>query len=120
MEQQRYDVAVVGGGPGGLSAAIWLGRYLHKVVGVDSGDPRNWETRGVNGFLTRPGIRPQELRALGREECAKYGVEFINGIVDQAINDTGQLFAICLRGGVTIEARRILLAIGIRDYWPPI
>ena len=32
-----YDVAIIGGGPAGLSAAIWLSRYLHSVVVVDSG-----------------------------------------------------------------------------------
>ena len=120
MDSRRYDVAVVGGGPAGLTAAIWLARYLHRVVVVDSGDPRNWETRGINGFLSRPGIRPPELRALGREECAKYGVEFVSGIVDQALNETGELFAVCIRGGKTIEARRILLAIGIKDVWPQV
>ena len=57
MTSQRYDVAVVGGGPAGLCAALWLARYLHKVVVVDSGDPRNWETRGINGYLGHQGIR---------------------------------------------------------------
>lgn len=116
----RYDVAIVGGGPAGLSAAIWLARYLHKVVVVDSGDPRNWETRAINGYLGRPGIRSPELRAVGREEGAKYGVEYVGGIVDEAINETGELFAIKLRDGTIIEAHRILLAIGIRDVWPDI
>jgi alkylation response protein AidB-like acyl-CoA dehydrogenase len=31
--------------------AILFARYLHTVVLVDSGDPRNWETREINGFL---------------------------------------------------------------------
>jgi thioredoxin reductase (NADPH) len=116
----RYDVAIVGGGPAGLSAAIWLARYLHKVVVVDSGDPRNWETRGINGYLGHLGIRSPELRALGREEGAKFGVEYMSGIVDEAINETGELFAIRLREGKVIEAQRILLAIGIKDVWPDI
>lgn len=120
MSSQRYDVAVVGGGPAGLCAALWLARYLHNVVVVDSGDPRNWETRGINGYLGHQGIRSPELRTLGRAECAKYGVEFVSGIVDQAINETGELFAICLHDGPTIEAQRILLAIGIKDFWPDI
>lgn len=120
MPAKRYDVAVVGGGPAGLSAALWLGRYLHKVVVVDSGDPRNWETRGINGYLGHQGIRSPELRAVGRAECAKYGVEFVGGIVDEAINETGELFAICLHDGTTIEAPRILLAIGLKDVWPNI
>jgi len=120
MPAKRYDIAVVGGGPAGLSAALWLARYLHKVVVVDSGDPRNWETRGINGYLGHQGIRSPELRAIGHAECAEYGVEFVGGIVDEAINETGELFAICLRDGSTIEAPRILLAIGLKDVWPNI
>ena len=120
MTDHHYDVAVVGGGPAGLCSALWLARYLHKVVVVDSGDPRNWETRGINGYLGHQGIRSPELRAIGREECSKYGVDFVEGIVDQAVDESGELFAIQLRGGMTIEARRVLLAIGIKDYWPDI
>jgi thioredoxin reductase (NADPH) len=120
MTEHHYDVAVVGGGPAGLCSALWLARYLHKVVVVDSGDPRNWETRGINGYLGHQGIRSPELRAIGQKECTEYGVDFVEGIVDQAIDEPGELFAIQLRGGMTIEARRILLAIGIKDYWPDI
>ena len=120
MASERYDVAVVGGGPAGLSAALWLARYLHKVVVIDSGDPRNWETRGINGYLGHQGIRSPELRRLGRIEVEEYGAQFVSGIVETANNETGELFAICLRNGRTIEARRILLAIGIRDVWPDI
>lgn len=120
MTPQRYDVAVIGGGPAGLAAALWLARYLHTVVVVDSGDPRNWETRGINGYLGHQGVRSPELRALGREECAKFGVAFVSGIVDRATNETGELFAVHLRDGSAIEARRVLLAIGIKDVWPDI
>ncbi len=118
MTDHHYDVAIVGGGPAGLCSAIWLARYLHKVVVVDSGDPRNWETRGINGYLGHQGIRSPELRAIGREECSKYGVDFVSGIVDHTVDQPGDLFAIQLRDGSRIEARRILLAIGIKDYWP--
>ncbi len=120
MTPERYDVAVVGGGPAGLSAALWLARYLHKVLVIDSGDPRNWETRGINGYLGHQGIRSPELRRIGRSEGERFGAHFVNGIVDTAANETGELFELCLRGGKTIEARRILLAIGIRDVWPDI
>ncbi len=120
MNSQQYDVAVVGGGPAGLCAALWLARYLHKVVVVDSGDPRNWETRGINGYLGHQDIRSPELRALGRAECAKFGVDFVDGIVDRAINEAGELFEVRLHDGATIESRRILLAIGIKDFWPDI
>jgi len=120
MTSEHYEVAVVGGGPAGLSAALWLARYLHKVVVIDSGDPRNWETRGINGYLGHQGIRSPDLRRLGRAEGEKYGADFMTGVVDTATNETGELFAICLRGGKTIEARRILLSIGLRDVWPDV
>jgi len=90
------------------------------VVVVDSGDPRNWETRGINGYLGHHGIRSPELRAIGREEGAKFGVDYVSGIVEEAINESGELFTIRLREGTVIEAQRILLAIGIKDVWPDI
>ena len=115
-----YDIAVVGGGPAGLTGALWLARYLHSVVLIDSGDPRNWETRGVNGFLGESGIKPSHLRGYGRAECEKYGVELVDDSVEQATNRNGDLFTLELRSGRCISARRVLLAIGIKDVWPDI
>ena len=117
---RNFDVAIIGGGPAGLTAAIWLARYLHSVVLIDSGDPRNWETRGVNGFLGLPHIRPPELRALGREECRCYGVELIDDIVVAANKNGDDDFRIERLDGEPLHARRVLLAIGIRDIWPEI
>jgi thioredoxin reductase len=142
-----FDVAIVGGGPAGLSAAIWLGRYLHRIVVVDSGDPRNWETRGVNGFLGLPRIRPAELRRRGREEVKLYGVTLVDGFVSRVRHEGEERFVLeydpiettkaeenrtgpgaprrpeendprpCTE---TLVARRLLLAIGLRDVWPRI
>jgi thioredoxin reductase len=117
---RSFDVAIIGGGPAGLTAAIWLARYLHSVVLIDSGDPRNWETRGVNGFLGLPHIEPPELRSLGREECRRYGVELIDDIVTAARKRNDDEFLIELMGGESLRARRVLLAIGIRDIWPEV
>ena len=117
---RRYDVAIVGGGPAGLTAAVWLARYLHSVVLVDSGDPRNWETRGVNGFLGLPGIRPPDLRQLGRDECRHYGVELVDDIVVAARKFNDDEFTLERLAGEPLAARRVLLAIGIRDVWPEV
>ena len=113
------DAAIVGGGPAGLSAALWLSRYLRSVVLIDSGDPRNWETRGVNGFLGHPHIRPSELRGLGREEVRKYEHATL---IDDSVCDVQKVddecFHLQLDKGERIEARRLLLAYGLRDVWP--
>src|SRR4051812_36538874 len=115
---RSFDVAIIGGGPAGLTAAIWLARFLHSVVLIDSGDPRNWETRSVNGFLGLPHIRPPELRELGRQECRNYGVELVDDIVVASVKLNDDEFAIELAEGERLRARRLLLAIGIRDVWP--
>ena len=125
---QRYDIGIVGGGPAGLSAAIWSARYLHSVVLIDSGDPRNWETRGINGYLGLPGVCPPDLRASGRKEAEKLGVELVDANVlrvdrngdDDSAGDSGGDFLIRIEGGDTVRTTRLLIAIGMRDYWPDI
>ena len=114
------DVAIIGGGPAGLSASIWLARYLHSVVLVDSGDPRNWETRGVNGFLGLPSIRPAELRGRGRDEARAAGATLIDGICDTVKRRDDGTFELALASGDRLHVRRLLLAIGLKDVWPDI
>ena len=114
------DVAIVGGGPAGLSAGIWLARYLHSVVLIDSGDPRNWATRSINGFLGLPRIQPPELRELGRVDCRRYGVTLVDAIVDKVRKVGDEHFVLDLENGDRYEARRLVLAIGLRDSWPDI
>src|SRR5882762_6342359 len=103
---RAYDVAIVGGGPAGLSASIWLARYLHRVVLVDSGDPRNWETRGVNGFLGHPGIKPAELRGLGRDEARATGVTLLDAKCETVARRDADSFELVLLDGVVLHARR--------------
>src|SRR6266536_3908292 len=77
---QRFDVAVIGGGAAGLSAAVVLGRARRAVIAIDAGSPRNAPAAGVHGFLTRDGMSPAELIAAGRQEGEQYG-----GLVVQAL-----------------------------------
>ncbi|MGH7460230.1 MAG: NAD(P)/FAD-dependent oxidoreductase [Longimicrobiales bacterium] len=115
---REFDVAVVGGGPAGLSSALWLGRYLLKTVLIDSGDPRNWETASVNGYLGLPRVRPAALRRRGRGECRRYGVKLINGAVDRADRTDIERFELTLQDGRRFAVRRLVLAIGLKDVWP--
>ena len=120
MAERDFDIAIIGGGPAGLSAAIWSARYLHSVCVVDSGDPRNWETRGINGYLGLDDIRPAQLRGKGRETCRTLGAELIDEVVLRVERRSDEDFLICLEGGDRVTSRRVLLAIGIRDVWPDI
>ncbi|HET9425348.1 MAG TPA: NAD(P)/FAD-dependent oxidoreductase [Gemmatimonadaceae bacterium] len=117
---EPYDVAIVGGGPAGLTAGIWSARYLHRTVVIDSGDPRNWETRGINGYLGHAGITPPELRGIGRDECRKYGAALLDALVLTAEKVDDDHFSLAIEGGERVHARRLLLAYGLRDVWPDI
>ena len=66
-----YDVAIVGGGPAGLAAGLWSARYLHSAVVIDSGDPRNWETRSINGYLGLARITPAAWAAMSAESMVR-------------------------------------------------
>ena len=73
MEQYEYDVVVVGGGAAGLSGAVALLRSRRRGRVVDAGRPRNAPAAGVHNLLTRDGLPPRELVAIGREEVRRYG-----------------------------------------------
>jgi thioredoxin reductase len=112
------DVTIVGGGPAGLTAALFLARFRHSVAVIDSRDPRNWEARAINGYLGLHGITPPELRDRGRTEAARYGVEFVDACVSTIRREAEERFVSTLESGRIFASRRLLLAIGIKDVWP--
>ena len=58
----RFEVAIVGGGPAGLAAALVLGRMRRRVLLVDADDPAHAVSDGVHGLFARDGIAPREPR----------------------------------------------------------
>src|SRR5258707_1375126 len=64
------DVAIIGGGPAGLSAALMLGRCRRSAVLIDAGEQRNRAAREIHGFLTRDHVTPAELLRLARGAVA--------------------------------------------------
>lgn len=115
----RYDVAIIGGGAAGLSAAIALGRSLRRVIVIDAGKQRNLPSHGAHNVLGREGIAPGDLVAAGRSEAASYGVTLVDGTVAAARRDAAG-FRLDLAGGAAVAARRLLLATGLIDELPDI
>ncbi|MCE7011475.1 NAD(P)/FAD-dependent oxidoreductase [Kibdelosporangium philippinense] len=111
-----YDVVVIGAGVAGLNAALVLTRARRSVLVVDSGQPRNAPAAHSHGFLTRDGVPPSELYALGRKEVEGYGGEFIDGEVTAITRG----FTVDLADGTKLKARRVLVATGLRDELPDI
>jgi len=115
-----YDVAVIGGGAAGLSAALVLSRARRRVLVVDSGAPRNAPAAHMQGFLSRDGLPPADLLAMGRQEVAGYGGELVDGVVAEVAPDGRLGFSLRLADGTGVSARRVLLATGLRDVLPDV
>ncbi|WP_039934792.1 NAD(P)/FAD-dependent oxidoreductase [Streptomyces viridochromogenes] len=119
---EKYAVAVVGGGAAGLSAALVLGRARQRTLVVDAGEPRNAPAAHMQGYLTRDGMPPAEFLAIGREEIARYGVEFVRDRVVEVAKGGAEDedFTVGLAGGRTVRARRLVVATGLRDELPTV
>ena len=115
-----YDVVVVGGGAGGLSAALTLARARRSVLVVDAGHPRNAPAAHVHGYLGREGVAPSELLATGRAEVIGYGGTIVTGSVVSAerIEESG--FRLVLADGGEVRSRRLVVATGLVDELPDV
>ncbi|RIX51206.1 NAD(P)/FAD-dependent oxidoreductase [Paenibacillus nanensis] len=111
----NVDVAVIGGGPAGLNAALMLVRARKKVAVIDDSRPRNRVTREAHGFLTRDGISPSEFRRIAKEEISAYPT--VSFIEDTAVSITGTdgNFRIETARGQIVHSAKILFAVGMKD-----
>ena len=95
---EHVDIAVIGGGPAGLSTALNLVRARRSVLLLDSNRPRNAATLHSHGFLTRDGISPLELRRLGREEFERYEAAEVHNALVTSVERSGGEFVVGARG----------------------
>jgi thioredoxin reductase len=120
MSGVDFDVAIVGAGPAGLSAALWLGRCRRRVIVFDAGTPRNEASPALHGYLSRDGVTPAELRDLGHRDVAHYRSVRFKPIAVTAIQRKRGGFVVTPSSGAILRVRLVLLATGRRDEVPAV
>jgi thioredoxin reductase (NADPH) len=114
---QPYDCVIIGGGPAGLTAAVYLARYRRRIVLFDAGDSRAAlipESHNYPGFpegVSGPGL----LSAL-RKQAENYGITLISAPITE-LNREGGGFTAKFRED-KVKSRFVLLATGIVDESP--
>lgn len=114
----KHDAIIVGGGFAGLAAATYLARARRSVRVLDSGKPRNRFAAASHGFLGQDGSDPLHILAKARAQLRAYStVELIEDEATAArIDEDG--FSVQLAGGDEMNARKLILAFGLRDELP--
>lgn len=109
-----YDCLIIGGGPAGLSAAIYTARFNRSVLLFDSGNGR-WNTHEINeNYLGFPqGIATKKLHQLGYEQAQKYGTEILKEEVI-SVKKSNDIFEASTANSM-YSGKSIILATGVTD-----
>lgn len=122
MRDDLLDCLVIGAGPAGLTAALYLARFQRRFAVVDGGDSRAaWIPRSHNIPFFEKGIPGPDLLARQRASLGHYGAEIVAGTVG-VLEKGKDRFTASVRGANgeerRVEARRVLLATGAVDVDP--
>lgn len=115
---EQLDCIVVGGGPAGLTAAIYLARFRRRFVVIDAGASRaEWIPlcRNYPGFPD--GVAGKDLLAHLRAQAERYGAEIREGLVE-GLQPLEGGFGVQLKDGARLEAATVILAAGVVENEP--
>lgn len=122
--EQIIDVAILGGGPAGLQAALVLSRTRKKIIVFDDPEPpRNTASHGVHNFLGLDGFLPADIRRIAWEQIDKYqSAEFRKEKIVNVSKEEGEdgIFVITSDNETSIKAKKVVLAVGYHDVYPDI
>jgi thioredoxin reductase (NADPH) len=114
----NVDCAIVGGGPAGLTAGIYLARYRRRIVLFDSGESRLLLVPRSHNCPGYPdGISGEELLCRLREQADRYAVPVLKEKVTTICRTSADHFEL-VTSAQRVTARTLLLATGIADVQP--
>lgn len=117
---RKYEVAIVGGGPAGLTTALYTSRLGHKTILVDKGGGRcamMADTHNVIGVTED--TSGMEFLQTSKEQVTKHGGIVERGAVEKVDKISDDEFSLSLSNEEDIVADRVVLATGFRDKHPP-
>ena len=108
-----YDIAVIGAGPAGYSAAINARKREKSVIVL--GQNTGWLSRAesIENYPGMPGVSGQQMLSVMADQAKAMGAELRGGVVHQVIN-MGESFALSL-GADFVEAKKVILATGAKQ-----
>lgn len=119
---EQIDIAILGGGPAGLQAALVLSRTRKKIIVFDDPEPpRNAASHGVHGFLGLDSFLPTDFRKVAWEQIGKYhSSELRKEKIVNVNKEEDGTFLITNDNETSIKAKKVVLAVGYYDVYPDI
>ncbi|KAI8623698.1 hypothetical protein F5Y19DRAFT_457633 [Xylariaceae sp. FL1651] len=114
----EYDIIIIGGGPGGLSAASSIVRQDHKTLLLDSGKYRNMKSK-MHTLASWDHRDPEEFRAAARADFDRYGSVTVDYAEVDTVKQQEEHFEVSANDK-TWTAKKIILATGVEDVFPDI